>query len=453
MASRSGGGMGVTVALVISILLVLTLILTNMLFYTKKDQAEQELAGIESQFRAIVRTSELERDDVKQLTNEAGSESVLMHLQNEFRSVMQLVSGNRDMDRGGLESIMNAEGLEDTTLLAAYREQRTRANATSERAQSLEEQLDIAESRLADFSEERERMRADHQATIDSLNEQIEAIQRRADRYAREVEQAKQDMERRVASIRDNYEQQIADLESELEDAKNELASKTDSIQTLQSKLNEIRVSASDEGAIQDGEVLEILDDGSVFIDLGRQDRVVLGMRFEVYGDITETRRDASGNIPPGKATIEVTRIDETTSRARAIRTTRGRAPVRGDILVNPIYDRNKTYSFFVFGDFDLDGVGGPTARETETVRSRIREWGGEIADEFRGDIDFLVVGVAPEEPGPLPPSPTGPQVRRHVEAQRFYSEYQDLINRAGNLSIPVLNQNRLFTLIGYYGP
>ena len=71
MASRSGGGMGVTVALVISILLVLTLILTNMLFYTKKDQAEQQLAEVENAVRSIIRDDERDRDWVKKLKNEA----------------------------------------------------------------------------------------------------------------------------------------------------------------------------------------------------------------------------------------------------------------------------------------------------------------------------------------------------------------------------------------------
>ena len=35
---------------------------------------------------------------------------------------------------------------------------------------------------------------------------------------------------------------------------------------------------------------------------------------------------------------------------------------------------------------------------------------------------------------------------------RRFYEDYNAYLQKAQKLSIPVVNQNRLLTLIGYYG-
>jgi len=455
MASRSGGGMGVTVALVISIMLNLALVLLVMLMYTKKDQAEQNLTRALSEVNEFVRSGERELDEFKKMKTkaQAANKSVVAWQRDEFKAAMANATGNREMDRRGLEAVLSSEGLENSDLLAGFRNERGRADSSAAEAQSLREQLDISEQRLADFTAERDRMLADHRATIDSLNAEIGRIQKRADDYARRVEDAERDMDRRVADIRSDYEKQVTDATLQLEEAKSKIASQADSLQALRDKMQSLSGSGVNEGALADGQILEVLEDGSVFIDLGEQEHVVLGMRFEVYGDETETRPDATGAVPAGKATVEVTRVDATTSMARVIRSTRGRAVVKSDILVNPIYDRNKTYSFFVFGDFDLDGVNGPSELETETVKSLIKSWGGTITDEFRGDVDFLVLGVEPSKPGPLPPNPSPVLVRQHVEQTRGFNQYRDYIAQAGNISIPVLNQNRLFTLIGYYGP
>ncbi len=453
MASRSGGGMGVTVALVISILLVLTLVLVCMLMYTKKDQAEARLASIENDLRAYIRPQERERDEFKRLSNEAGNKSVVAFLNDSLKKTMQLSTGNPEMKPEGLESVMAGDqNLQGSSILTAYRNISSQATSEADRANSLQDQLDISSQRQAQFTADMERARANHDATVDELTQEVGRMQARVDDYVQRVETAERDMDGRVANIRADYDKQVYDLNADVEERDNMVASLNDAVNSLQNRLAQVRPQMH-EDTIADGKVVDVMDNGSVFISLGEQDHVVLGMRFEVYGDVSDTRADANGLVPSGKATVEVTRLDATTSTARIIRNPRGRAVTSGDILVNPLFDRNKSYTFFVFGDFDLDRVGGATEFETETVKSRIREWGGNIVDEFRADIDFLVIGVQPREPGPLPPSPDGPTVQRYVAARNYFRTYQDNVAQATNMSVPVLNQNRLFTLIGYYGP
>ncbi|MGA0173807.1 MAG: hypothetical protein ACO3NL_09215, partial [Phycisphaerales bacterium] len=76
---------------------------------------------------------------------------------------------------------------------------------------------------------------------------------------------------------------------------------------------------------------------------------------------------------------------------------------------------------------------------------------GGVVAegDELTGDLDFLVLGVQPTEPGPLPPNASAQQIEARLEAQDEYDRYDRLFRRANEAQIPVLNANRFEILTG----
>jgi hypothetical protein len=173
-------------------------------------------------------------------------------------------------------------------------------------------------------------------------------------------------------------------------------------------------------------------------------------MTFAVYTEPTDIRPDAdTGNYPEGKASLEVIRIDENTATARILRERRGNPVVRGDVVANAVYDPRKTYKFLVYGNFDADGDGRATFEEQTQIRARIEAWGGKVQSELTGDTDFLVLGERPV----LPPEPAG---NAPIEAINFYislrrqaQRYDELFEKAQATSIPVLNQNRLYTLTG----
>ena len=193
MASRSGSGMGVTVALVVSIMLNLALILLVMLMYTKKDQAEQQSAKIQNDLNAFVKAGERDQDAFKKMITEArsdGGKSVLAWQRDQFQAVMSMATGNRQMDRSGLKALMQAEGIENTNLLTAFRDERSQAENATAQASSLQDQLDITKQRRLDRTSERDRMLANHQATVNALNEQMGRMQKRADDSAERGEEA-----------------------------------------------------------------------------------------------------------------------------------------------------------------------------------------------------------------------------------------------------------------------
>ena len=455
MAARTNTGMGVLVALVIFIMLTITLLLLLMLFYTKYDKAVRAQEAMETNTRQFVRQDERTRDDIGRLVAEAGEQnkSLVAYLRDRNQDLTRRIAGNPNLSPTQLEErLKQLDVAEDDSLSNAMGTLRTSNQDLENRAESLERELQDVQARLGEEVALREQMQANQQATIAALRQEIDLIKQSAEQYGTNVGEAEQRMEQRVADIRAQYDEQVATLAQQVEERDATLAQLQDTVSSFQRRLREATVGSLDESSLADGKVVRVLENDEIFVDLGRDDHIVLGMTFNVYGSTTELRPDASGNVSPGKATVEITNIDQTTSTARIIRSTPGRAVLQDDILVNPVYDPNKKYAFFLFGQFDLDGENGPSDLETDIVRSRIDEWGGEVQDAFSGDVDFVVLGEAPIRPIEPPSGASDVIIRQYVRQRRFYEDYQNYLRQAERLSIPVLNQNRLLSLIGYYG-
>lgn len=120
-------------------------------------------------------------------------------------------------------------------------------------------------------------------------------------------------------------------------------------------------------------------------------------------------------------------------------------------MIANAVYDPNKTYKFVVDGLFDTNGDGVATFYEREELEALIERWGGRLVDTIDGDVDFVVLGERPVIP---PPPGIGAPVAVIQEYNRLKLEnqrYDELIDGAEATSIPLLNSNRLQTLIGAF--
>ena len=271
------------------------------------------------------------------------------------------------------------------------------------------------------------------------------------ERYRDDLNQAKADMDERVSRIQDSADSREAALRADIDTLQRDKVLNQALITRLQDELKGKRVSSQDEYALVDGEIISVDPAArTAVISRGRRDKIVLGMTFAVYAEATAIRPDPqSGEYPAGKATIEIIKIDERTATARILRETRGNPVVRGDVIANAVYDPRKTYKFMVYGNFDADGDGRATFEEQANIRARIEAWGGQVLSELTGDTDFLVLG----EPPVLPPEPPGNApievINFYVAIRRQAERYNALFNQAQSTSIPVLNQNRLFTLTG----
>ncbi|MEX0885137.1 MAG: hypothetical protein WD009_01740, partial [Phycisphaeraceae bacterium] len=272
---------------------------------------------------------------------------------------------------------------------------------------------------------------------------------------ARQVEQQQQssgaeaELRELVATARQEQEARVRELDDEITRLELERDGLRREIRELARR--EDRVDSPDV-VRPGGRIVSVVDaDRRAQVDIGRQDRLVLGMTFEVF-DRDELVRHEGGSRLRGKATIEIIDLRDASAMARIVRRSPGVELRPGDQIVNLVYDPEATYRFFVDGEFDLDRDGRSTEAERQRVQQMIRDWGGEVASELRYDVDFLVLGSAPDRPADLPPgAPDRETIQRHTEALRLYERYQELEEEARAFGVPVLNQNRFLALVGYY--
>jgi hypothetical protein len=143
--------------------------------------------------------------------------------------------------------------------------------------------------------------------------------------------------------------------------------------------------------------------------------------------------------------------VGKTTYTAKVTQATPGRPIVRDNIIVNAIYDPDYRYKFMVHGVFDADGDGLPE-HNNSFIKDRIVSWGGVVVEDqvtLPGDLDFLVLGMQPEEPMPLPRNAAETMVDDYVRKKEAFLDYISLLEQAQNVQVPVLNANRLDILTG----
>ena len=192
----------------------------------------------------------------------------------------------------------------------------------------------------------------------------------------------------------------------------------------------------------------------TVYIDLGQGDQVIPGMTFEVYDRFTRIPQLPAGDEKDaklqGKASIEVVKVGAASSEAIITRQTRGETLREGDLISNLIYDRNTKFNFVVHGNFDLDGDKVASASDAEIIKRLITQWGGRVVDQVNADTDFVVIGKEPEVKT-LSENPTPVEIAENQRQQAERKAYDELLTKAGELNIPILNQNRFLYLIGYF--
>ena len=104
-------------------------------------------------------------------------------------------------------------------------------------------------------------------------------------------------------------------------------------------------------------------------------------------------------------------------------------------------------------GEFDFDGNGVPDRKGKEKIKQMISQWNGRIVKELTIDTDFIVVGEEPKEMD----KPTIQQIEDDPEIEDKYAKsivvfnaYQQILDKAKVLSVPVFNRKRFMQLTGY---
>lgn len=455
MASRSSTSVGAWVAITILSVVSLVLFIFTVALYGQLNTARAETEEAESELADFVRDAERDRAFRARDEAQQRGESVFAYLDGRLSTTMRLVTGSesgtvdtiRERRRGLPEALQVRE---DEPLLRILeriggnlREAERRADEATEGREALQARFDELRDSYEQAQQEAERAR-------ERLAQVIEDYRTNVSDHVGRLGQQEQRMTSRVEEVRADKQARVAELQAEISEINEQNLVLQNQVQVLRGERRDDLVRPDDEYALVDGEVVGVdAAAGRVTINRGRRHNMVLGMTFSVYSDASAIRPDDQGEYPAGKAAIEVISIQENTATARIVRETRGDPVVRGDVIANAIYDPYKTYRFVVFGTFDANRDGRFTQRGRNEIISMIREWGGEVTDDLTGDVDFLILGRRPAVPPR--PSPTAPvEIQQEwIRLDRRAERYDELFERAQSVSIPVLNQNRLFTFIG----
>ncbi|HBS28545.1 MAG TPA: hypothetical protein DEB06_03620 [Phycisphaerales bacterium] len=452
MASKTSGSVGLMITMVIFIALTLTLFVTTMVLFARTQKLTNDLSLKQGELDAAVRSEE--RDDRwQELQTLAGrGQGVVRYLDTALRQTAEKVTGSRrDNADAVLAAITKAQGDTGLPLLRLLEAREGDIGTLRRQLAGAEEARDAARADLLAGTERVAALEAQHQAAVDRLNAEIETYKTNASGVVSGLDTARADMQSQVERVRGDADSSIAALENEIARLESELLVANDQLKRFRIDQNDQTLRGSFEGALVDGRIIGVnIQNRNVFLDLGRKDRVVLGMTFEVYADGTAIRVDpSSGEYPQGKATIEIVSVDEASSTARIIRESAGTPIIRGDAIANAVYDRNKTYTFTVYGNFDTNADGIATREEAQNIRALIADWNGQVSEDIAGDTDFLVLGVKPALPPQPKPNDPVELIQRYLLLRQAAAKYDELFNTAQATGIPVLNQNRLYTLTG----
>lgn len=318
-------------------------------------------------------------------------------------------------------------------------------------------------------SDELTDLKAKHQAQSDdmkSLNELASRKQQEFDEHIEQLGKQYEEMKAESEANREAWRTETDKLKGQLsaatarinrltaekqkaaDEAQARLEQASADIRTLRERISSMEPSADEFAALRvaDGTVVQApAGEDFVYISLGRKDSLKPGLTFEVYSHFEPIPADGRG-----KASLKISHVFENTAEAKIVRRTPGDPILRGDLVANPVFDRNRRYNFVVAGDFDLSFDGKIDDPDGRRVQRLILESGGNIVDQVSPSTDFVVLGQeppAPEEIVPGADEEAAAERNRQREAGR--KVYEAVLNEAKITSVPILTRTQFLAFLG----
>jgi len=290
---------------------------------------------------------------------------------------------------------------------------------------------------------------SDFKTLTEETNARIAEVEADRDRYRAERDGAAENMEREFETRRRQNDDALtqerlrtAKLERDLSELRQRFAAQNEKFAPLLIGPESLATARTADGTI----LTAVPGDEVVYIDLGRKDRLSLGLQFAVY-----SRDEGIPADGRSKAQIEVVSISESSAECRIVRVGRDEVIMTGDLVANPVYDAHRPQSFLVVGEFDLNRDGNPDAGGAAVIESLVKDWGGTLTAELSANTDFVVVGAAPKAPrAPSGREPSKAEAERMTAQQGAVDRYLDLVSTARSLSIPILTQDLFLNFLGY---
>lgn len=290
------------------------------------------------------------------------------------------------------------------------------------------------------------------QERVQELRDQLAAAEADHSRYRKERDQE-------VAELKKNLEQQQKACDADLTDERQHTAALQGKVEEFQQRLGTLLdrfgpfMMAPEEREVArraDGRILRAMPgDPLVYINRGRKDRLVRGMRFAVYSPDEAIPADGQA-----KAQIEVVSMEDRWSECRVMSVAPRAVITEGDLVANPVYDPDRRISFVVLGGFDLDHDGAVDSDGAAVIESMISDWGGTVSKQVTALTDFVIAGLTPPRPSEKSPASSSLSSSGIPAATgstlQAYDLYERTIETARTLGIPILPQEVFLNFLGY---
>lgn len=330
-----------------------------------------------------------------------------------------------------------------TSMVAAIRALVQRVDALGQQIREDDAAIKNLETQVQGGRNELDAAKAEHKRQVTQVRQELADEKDRLTKACTSAE----DMAKRLKEDKDRVQDQFLSerrkWRQEADKSKNQVTMLQNDLKKLSKVVAEFRKVPTETGV--DGHVVSIAEQGQVaYGNLGKDDGVLLGMTFSIFSP-----SELGTTNPQPKAHCRIVKIMDSACELRIYRIQGDNPVVSGDVLHNPVYDRQRRMRFVLVGKMDTDGDGFD---DSEELKALIQEFGGRIDDELTVQADFLVVGEEPAVPAP-PGAVDGPQKQQeYQEARKQFIEFTTAKARAENFSIPILNLNRFLGLVGIAG-
>ncbi|MCC5831068.1 MAG: hypothetical protein JJU36_16620 [Phycisphaeraceae bacterium] len=468
--AKSGGvSTGVGVALVLLGLAFVTSTTLAIVFYVNIEDARSNEQAAQAELARAISETDRQHSDIRALWDRTRSDNTLTtQLRQEVRNLRTLIVGDDAMSHARIEEMLPEEmtfrratdGVEThlaadgRSIIADFRSVVGQMGTMAQRVEEREGRVTSLTRELEEANRRIDATQTEHASAVRAIEQRLEEARQGYDRDREAWNQTRTRTQNELAQMRRTFQEFRAQIEQsdrapDVSRLREELARAEHRIRELENQLESRRQAPAVATATRpDGRVVSVLREGDlVLVDMGRDDRVPLGLTFEIF-------EAALGDIPAGgdsKGAVEIIELRDRTSVARVVRTTPGERIGTGDLLMNQVFDRDRTYRFFVHGNFDLDNRGEATVADRRRLEALIENAGGRVATALDHQVDFVILGPRPDRPEPLEIG------AREVDRQAFnvalerFEEFERIETRAMERNIPVLSQNRFLGMMGYY--
>lgn len=463
MARAAGKGVNaITVSLIVFVGLWLASTVFLIVLYTGQEELRKDNADLRKKNSQLISSAEQQSVEAAKSAG-VGDQTVVGLLEGARAATAKLATGEEIDDVGRVRSkrdellqtirrdalVSAPDSFADASLYGAlqvlydeYRREHGLRETAEKRVAELDKQVN---EQLAMNTKERDQF----DVKSKGLAEEVRSAETGRASSRKDHEQAVAKLEQDFKTYRDQQDAELtrlrqdkAKLERQLGDLQHRLSKIMDDFAEMMVGPEKLATARQADGTI----LSAVPGDQSVYIDLGSKDRLVLGMQFAVYPREAGIPTDGRG-----KAQLEVVSIGDSSSECRVVRVAPNQVVLEGDIIANPAYDPTRRQNFVVVGDFDLDRDGIPDPAGIATIESIITGWGGIVADDLTALTDFVIVGNRPRLPRPASEVPPG-QAEVNAAMQRALDRYNNVVETAGKLAVPVLPQDTFLNFLGFSG-